>query len=59
MARTLGNIGWSSMRRRSKDEPSVLQAHLLSDLKRFCDSRLEDDATLIVIAAEHVDATVS
>ena len=34
------------------EKPSALQAHLLSNVKRFCDSQLQDDATLLVIAAQ-------
>jgi sigma-B regulation protein RsbU (phosphoserine phosphatase) len=32
------------------ESPSDLNAHLLTDVKKFCDSHLQDDATLISIA---------
>jgi serine phosphatase RsbU (regulator of sigma subunit) len=38
------------------EKPCALQAHLLSDVKRFCDSQLQDDATLLVIAAQSCEA---
>jgi phosphoserine phosphatase RsbU/P len=37
-------------------QPTVLQTHLLSHVKSFCDSQLQDDATLIVIAVESAKA---
>jgi sigma-B regulation protein RsbU (phosphoserine phosphatase) len=41
------------------EKPSALQAHLLSDVKRFCDSQLQDDATLLVVAAQSCEANSS
>jgi len=31
--------------------PLALQNQLLSDVKKFCDSQLHDDATLVVVGA--------
>jgi hypothetical protein len=32
--------------------PTELETHLLSEVNQFCHSQLQDDATLLVIAAE-------
>ena len=44
---------------RFKNSASTLQQALLSEAKLFCDSHLQDDATLIVIAVQPVQATHS
>jgi sigma-B regulation protein RsbU (phosphoserine phosphatase) len=47
----------SAMKSMFSGNTAVLQAHLLSEVRRFCDSQLQDDATLIVIAAQSSEAT--
>ena len=38
--------------------PSDLNAHLLAEVNRFCNSQLHDDATLLLIAAEEARVTL-
>lgn len=38
-----------------REAPSLIQATLLAEVKQFCHAQLQDDATLLVIAAERAE----
>jgi sigma-B regulation protein RsbU (phosphoserine phosphatase) len=46
----------STMLQQRESSAKDLQAHVLQQVKQFCNSRLSDDATLVVISATHLIA---